>query len=104
MSALLNGPVNADARRLWQRKCLSSSGSMARLLDEAGQWSRMGRRLGGTRNWIHLSSARLNTHPQCPVRPTLSKKLFPVGRVGKKKSQSGGRESVFFFLISFFMN
>ena len=28
--------------------------------------------------------------------PHLSKKLFPVSRVGKKKSQSGGRESFFF--------
>ena len=37
------------------------------------------------------------------IRPPLSKILSPVCRVGKKKSQSGGRES-FFFLISFCIN
>ena len=31
------------------------------------------------------------------LRPPLSKKLFPVRRVGTKKSQSGGRESFLFF-------
>ena len=46
---------------------------------------------------IAKESASFTSEP----RPPLSKKLFPVSRVGKKKSQSGGRESSFFFFPNF---
>ena len=38
------------------------------------------------------------------VGPPLSKKLFPVGQVGKKNCQSGGRDFFFFFIISICLN
>ena len=55
---------------------------------------------------VEVKNDTLNWNLYVPVYvyigPPLSKKSFPVCRVGKKKSQSGGGES--FFLISFFIN
>ena len=43
-----------------------------------------------------------NLDPCYVMRPPLGKKSFPVSRVGKKKSQSGGLESFFFSNFIFY--
>ena len=45
-----------------------------------------------------LVLSKTSKPPPC-FRPSLSKKLFPVRRVTAKKSQSGGRDFFFLFLI-----
>ena len=51
-------------------------------------------------NWLPGRPGR----PEIGVGPPLSKKLFPVSRVGKKRASREVGNLFFFFLISFFIN